>query len=42
MCICDKQRYNFNRIYMSRCLNTRYRKTQIMSTQWEIDLILNI
>ena len=43
MCICDKHRYNFNRIYIyiSRCLNTRYGKIQIMSTQREIDLILN-
>ena len=29
MCICDEQRYNFNRIYIyiSKCLDIRHRKT---------------
>ena len=27
---------------MSKCLNIRYRKTKLMSTQWKIDLILNM
>ena len=27
MCICDKQRYSFNRIYKMKGLNIIYRKT---------------
>ena len=41
MCICDKQRYNFNRIYiyMSECLNTRYRKTNNVHAVLQVKVV---